>query len=295
MSTAQTAAPKPPTWTHTDSEGSAQLARALKVQSFRTHPDGSPMSTTDRVRLVRALCIATAYVVEDASSGAAGVPPRGEIGPLTLGSEVHGDLFRDRASCFAASTVARTWQVFAGPGRRMVYTAVTHDGAPPVLTEGGALSVIGDEAGFLPQLLLGAVVVVAIAAFAGALCYAAQAGAEVIDRKLTEDALTQRLLGTQAQALALLQDHTERERAAGRAIPWTPQEQQVLDGLLGVQRQIAAREHVPLPSPFMGAVKTAEKAVDKVAAGAGMGLGIAVVVGGALLWHSQKSQSKTSE
>ena len=50
----------PPTWTHSDSDGTAEMARALEVKSFRTKPDGSPMSTQDRVRLVRGGCVSRA-------------------------------------------------------------------------------------------------------------------------------------------------------------------------------------------------------------------------------------------
>ncbi len=99
----------------------------------------------------------------------------------------------------------------------MVYTAVTHDGEPAVLTPDAAPEAPGDVA--FPPVLVGVVVVVAIAAFASAVCYVAQATAEVIDRKLTNDALTARLVQTQAQALGLVNDHTERQRKEARPIP----------------------------------------------------------------------------
>jgi len=78
------AQPKPPstTWTHTDSDGSAEMARALEVKSFRTKPDGSPMTTKDRVRLVRALACATQYTVENACEGS--MPAADEMGALNV-------------------------------------------------------------------------------------------------------------------------------------------------------------------------------------------------------------------
>ena len=267
-----------PTWTHSDSDGTAEMARALDVKSFRTKPDGSQMTPKDRVRLVRALACATGYTVENTCDG--GVPASGEAGQLKLGSDVRAGRFRTRADCYAASTIARTWQLFADPGRHVVYTAVTHDGDPAVLTpESTPKETPGDVA--FPPLLLGVIVVVAIAAYASAICYVAQAAAEVIDRKLTNDALTERLVKTQAQALGLVNDHAERQRAANRSIPWDPVELKVLDSLLETQQQIAARTGKPLPNPFEGAVDGA-RAVGKNLAEAGMGLGfLAVLAGGA--------------
>ena len=163
----------------------------------------------------------------------------------------------------------------------MVYTAVTHDGDPPVLTQAPADKASG-EAGF-PPLLVGAIIVVAIVACASAICYVAQAAAEVIDRKLTNDALTARLVGTQARALGMVNDHTERQRAAGRPIPWDPVDLKVLDSLLDTQQQIAGRTGQPLPNPFEGAVEGARDAGKKLA-GIGLDFGIvAAVVGGAYL------------
>jgi hypothetical protein len=125
------------------------------------------------------------------------------------------------------------------------------------------------------------IVVVAIAAYASAICYVAQAAAEVIDRKLTSDALTERLVQTHAKALGLVNDHTERQRAANRPIPWDPVELKVLDSLLDAQQQIAARTGKPLPNPFTGAVDGA-RAAGKQLASMGMDLGfVAALAGGA--------------
>jgi hypothetical protein len=260
------------------------MARALEVTSFRAKPDGSPMTTKDRVRLVRALACATEFTVENTCEG--GVPPPDKTGQLTLGSDVRASRFRTREDCYAASTIARTWQLFADPGRHVIYTAVTHDGDPAVLAPEPTHEAPVDVA--FPPLLLGVIVVVAIVACAGAVCYVAQAAAEVIDRKLTNDALTERLVKTQAHALGMVNDHAERQRAAGKPLPWDPVELKVLDSLLATQQQIAARTGTPLPNPFEGAVEGARAAGRKLAevgtglAEAGAGLGVfAAVVGGA--------------
>ena len=109
----------------------------------------------------------------------------------------------------------------------------------------------------------------------------------MVDRKLTRDDLTARMMATQTRAVAMVDDHAERERAAGKPIPWTPQELQVLDGLLGVQRQIAARTEEPLPSPFKGSVERTRRTIDRVVDGAANALPLlavgAVVIGGGYL------------
>ena len=266
-----------PTWTHSDSDGGAEMARALDVKSFRTKPDGSAMTTLDRVRLVRALACATAYAVDSTCDGA---PAAGEAGQLKLGSDVRADRFRTRADCYAASTIARTWQLFADPGRHIVSTAVTRDGDPAVLTPEPTTKDAPTDVAF-PPILLGVIIVVAIAAYASAICYVGQTAAEIIDRKLTDDALTERLVKTQAQAVGLVNDHTERQRAANRPLAWDPVELKVLDSLLATQQQIAARTGKPLPNPFTGAVEGAREVGKKIAE-VGMDLGfVAALAGGA--------------
>jgi hypothetical protein len=265
------------TWKHQDSDPKAALELAFGAQSYVARPDGSPMSTADRVRIVRTLAIATEYAVENAR--VVGVPPPTEKdGTTTLGAELRADLFATRAHCYAASTIARTWQLFADPGRHVIHSALTRDGEPAQLAS--SLNPVPPGEAGLPPLLLAAVIVVAIAGCTAAACYVGQAASEVIDRKLTQDALTARMVATQARAVALVDNHSERERIAGHAIPWSPQETQVLDALLGTQKQIAARTNSPLPNPFQGAVEKAGEVGDKAAATA-VGLGVIAAVVGA--------------
>jgi hypothetical protein len=241
----------PVVWKHQDSDPKAALDLALGARSYLTQPDGSPMTSADRVRLVRTLAIATEYAVENAR--VVGVPPTTtRDGTTTLGVELRGDLFATPAHGYAASTIARTWQLFADPGHHLLHSAVTHEGEPPQFASSLNPKPFSDTA--LPPLLLAAVIVVAIAACSAAVCYVGQATAEVVDRKLTQDALTAQMVATQARAVALVDNHSERERDAGHAIPWLPQEMQVLDALLETQKQIAARTQSPLPNPFQGAV-----------------------------------------
>lgn len=267
----------PLVWKHEDSDPKAALALAFNAQSYSARPDGSPMTSAERVRLVRSLAIATEYVVENAR--VVGVPPTTtKDGTTTLGVELRGDLYATRAHCYAASTIARTWQLFADPGRHVIHSALTRDGEPAQLAASLNPAPLGETG--LPPLLLAAVIVVAIAGCTAAACYVGQASAEVVDRKLTQDALTARMVATQARAVALVDNHSERERVAGHAIPWSPEETQVLDALLGTQKQIAARTNSPLPNPFQGAVDKAGEAADKAATTA-VGLGVIAAVVGA--------------
>ena len=169
--------------------------------------------------------------------------------------------------------------LFPDPGRYTVLTATTRDGAPAQLATGLA-PIPNSDAGF-PPLLLAAVLVVAVIAHCVAACYVAQVAAEVIDRKFTQDALTTRMLGTQARAVAIVDQHSERERAAGHPLPWSPEELNVLDTLLATQKEIAARTNSPLPNPFAGALEKVEDAAKTAAATvAGFGT-LAVIAGGA--------------
>ncbi|MEP7123129.1 MAG: hypothetical protein ABJE95_19530 [Byssovorax sp.] len=267
----------PITWTHEDSDPKASMALAFDAKTYLARANGTTAIRPDRVRLVRALAIATHYAVENAR--VVGVIPNNKDGITALGSEVRGDLFASPEHCYAASTIARTWMLFPDPGRYTVFTATTRDGAPAKFATGVDPNPKG-EAGF-PPLLLAAVLIVAVVAWSAAVCYVAQVTAEVVDRKLTEDTLTTRMLSTQARAVAIVDTHSERERAAGHALPWSPEELRVLDELLGTQKAIAARTNSPLPNPFTGALEKVEEA-GVAAAGAAGGIGmIAVLLGGA--------------
>jgi len=273
------------TWQHTDSDLNKSLAFALATTDYRKRLDGTPLTTTDRTRITRNLAIATLYAVESARAG--GLPAPNEMdGALRLGNEVHGALFPSREHCYAASTLGRTLLLFADPGLHTVYDAVSHDGDPAEIkptgsTMTGSRVTLTNEAGAVPLLIVGTVIVVAYAAMAFSACYMAQVNATVNDRKLTEDAFTQRMLTTQARAIMLVSDHTQAERATGHPIPYSPQELSLLDALLGTQRDLAKHTKTPLPDPFAGAVDSAKKAVGSVAA-LGMDLGLVAAAAGGL-------------
>ena len=257
------------TWTHRDSAPKETLVAALAPENY-LRPDGSRPMDVDRVRLVRALGMATAYAVENAT--VRGVPPLGEMETRTLGqAPLCGEMFVDREHCYAASTIARTFQVLAGPGPLIILTATTLDGQRAVASPPPS-----SETGF-PPLLLGAVMMVATVAFYGAICFVAQKIAAVEDRTQGDDALTARLMATQARAVALVDNHHERERATGRSLPYDEGETKLLDALTGAQRDLAQRQGTPFPDPFQGAVDSVRTAVNKV--GTGLEIGTVLALG----------------
>jgi hypothetical protein len=200
---------------------------------------------------MRALAVMTAYVVEELRTQGVREPPEGQV--RVLGNDWRVSLYPTKTHAIAAARVARTWQLLPDPGTHTYYACNTIDGLPPELVGPALRHEEESETGAWPVLLIGVVAVAGIAASAVAIIYCAQMAAAVIDRKLTEEARTQRLLATQTQAVAILNQHAERERAEGRLIPWSSQEQQVLDTLNGVQHEIARQTHEPLPNPFSGA------------------------------------------
>ena len=280
-------APKTITWRHTDPDinGAIQAALAIRGDSrvdpriaYQKKADGSPMTTADRVRLVRSLSIATLITIEDARKQ--GLPPLGEMdSSLKLGSDVHGSMFDKRGHLYAASTLGRTLQLFGDPGRHTVYDITTNAGDPAAINEAGPSRTIGEgEDTALGPILVGLVIVAAALGLTLAACYVAQCAAEVVDRKLTRDADTARMLQLQAGAIEIVTAHKAREIAEKRTIPYDAGEMGVIDGVFAAQLQIAKRDGTPLPNPFAGAVKSVERVADKAAAGIGFG----VVAAGAL-------------
>jgi hypothetical protein len=252
-------------WQHHDTEPDQTL---WEVGAFTTPEHWAALPRIEKpgkgsssVRALRALAVMSAYVVEELRTQGVREPPEGQV--RVLANDWRASLYPTRGHAIAAARVARTWQLIPDPGTHTYYACNTVDGLPADLVGPALRQEAETETGAWPALLIGVVAVAGIAAAAVAVIYCAQMAATVIDRKLTEEARTQRLLATQTQAIALVNQHAERERAAGRVIPWSPQEQQVLDTLNGVQRDIARQTHEPLPNPFPGA-GTLERGAEKL-------------------------------
>jgi hypothetical protein len=176
-------------WRHTDRDLNGALRTALAARNYRLSPEGSALKTEDRVRILRSLVIASLWTAE--SCRTTGMVQVGEMdNALQLGGEMRADLFPSWGHCYAAGTLGRTLMLFPDPGAHWVYSAETEGGLPAKIDEKGPrMALSGEEAGALPAVAVTVVLVVAVAALGLAACYAAEVAGQVVDRKLTEDAL----------------------------------------------------------------------------------------------------------
>jgi hypothetical protein len=218
----------------------------------------------ERNRVLRALAVASAYVVDDLTTKHAkpAASGEGQLYPYEVGGNLDRTAFPTRGHCFAASTIARTWMLFPDRARHItVFSCTTKDGEPAVLQQP---SLADTDTGLGPLLLAG-IIVAGIAAATVATVYVAQMALDVVDRKLTRDADTQRMLAAQQQAVKMADDHAQRERVAGTVIPWTDKEIQVFEGLLAAQKNIADKRQEPFArySPFDGAINAFERVAVK--------------------------------
>jgi hypothetical protein len=269
-------------WAHQDTKP--------EVVDFALMPGAFEVAKTaiERNRVLRALAVDSAYVVDDLTTKGAKPAATGEeqLFRYEVGGGLDRAAFPSRGHCFAASTIARTWMLFPDRARHItVYSCTTKDGEPAVLQQP---SVADTDTGF-PPLLLAGIVVAGIAAATIATVYVAQMALDVIDRKLTRDADTQRMVAAQQQAVKMADEHAQRERAANKVIPWTDKEIQVFESLLATQRSLAEKRQEPFGrySPFDGAINAFERVAVKTAETA---LPLVLLAGGAWFVLSRASR-----
>ncbi|MDI1484734.1 hypothetical protein [Polyangium sp. y55x31] len=158
--------------------------------------------------------------------------PLGQLGP---------HLYSTPERNAAGSAIARTLLLLAPGNLRPGSDIITEEGEPAIGTlETGVVHI-------LTVLLVGAVAIAA--AYLGSLA------AQAIDAVNFDDEVTKRLLAAQARAMEILSIHVERERIAGRELPFDETENSMLRALEDVQRQMATLRRRPLPSPFHGATE----------------------------------------
>jgi hypothetical protein len=242
----------------------------------------------ERNRVLRALAVASAYVVDDLTTRRAkpAVTGEGQLYPFEVGGDLDRAAFPTPAHHFAASTIARTWMLFPDRARHItVFSCSTTDGEPAVLQQPS----LADADTGLPPLLLAGIIVAGIAAATIATIYVAQMALDVVDRKLTRDADTQRMVAAQQQAVKMAGEHAQREQAAGKVVPWTDKELHVLEGLFATQKDIADKRQEPFGrySPFEGAINTFERVAVKTAESA---LPFVLLAGGAYFVLSRLSK-----
>jgi hypothetical protein len=258
VSVAAASAPVVVRWAHQETKP--------EVADFALQPRAFEAVNTPvgRNRVLRALAVASAYVVDDLTTkrAKAAISGEGQLYRYEVGGDLDRTAFPTRGHCFAASSIARTWMLFPDRARHItVFSCTTKDGEPAVLQKPSLADV---ETGLPPALLAG-IIVAGIAAATVATVYVAQMALDVVDRKLTRDADTQRMVAAQQQAVKMADDHAQRERTAGTVIPWTDKEIQVLEGLLATQKTIAEKRQEPFGrySPFEGAIHAFERVALK--------------------------------
>jgi hypothetical protein len=158
--------------------------------------------------------------------------------PLALG-ELGPHLYSTRDRNAAGSAIARTLVLLA-PGSVRARSDIVTDEA------GKASGEI--ETGAAPL-----VVVFLVTACALAAAYLGSVIAEAVHTVRFDDEVTRRMLSIQAQAIEVLSLHVERERIAGRELPFDETERNLLVSLEDTQRTLATLQSRPLPTPFDGA------------------------------------------
>lgn len=192
------------------------------------------LSTEQRAAQMRALLALSlqAATISDTQG------PLGLLSPSLYG----GDDERNAAG----AAIARTAMVLTPPVSVMVNSDVlTWDGALAQLIPIPQIP----EVSALPAL---AIVAMACAASAAA-AYIATIITETQHGIAFEQEKTKRLLNAHAAGVDTIAKHVEREKQAGKTLPFEPEERTVLHGLEATQREIAKERNVPLPTPFDGA------------------------------------------
>ena len=187
----------------------------------------------------------------------------------------------------AGAAIARTAMLLVHANAKPIYSDVlSWDGAQAIK---GSLPGFPDTALALPAL---AIVAIACAASAAA-AYIATIITETQHGIAFEQEKTKRMMNAQADGIGMMSKHIEREKQAGKLLPFEPEERSILHGLEQTQREIAKEKHVPLPTPFDGArdfgkalADTTSKIGQSTADTISMIAPIAIV--GGLVWLANK-------
>ncbi|MDI1444882.1 hypothetical protein [Polyangium sp. 6x1] len=158
--------------------------------------------------------------------------PLGQLGP---------HLFSTPERNAAGSAIARTLVLLAPESIRPGSDITTDEAEPPQ--------------GTLETGVVHVVTVLLVTAVAIAAAYLGTMVAQAIHAVNFDDEVTKRLLAAQARAMEILSLHVERERIAGRELPFDETEKSMLLALEDLQRRLATLRQRPLPSPFQGATE----------------------------------------
>lgn len=87
--------------------------------------------------------------------------------------------------------------------------------------------------------------IAAHAIWAVAACYIAERYEDTLDRALARDDAGEKMLAAQADAVKVLENHADQEAKLGKTLPYTEQENKVLNTLVQTQEVFAAKKEPP--------------------------------------------------
>lgn len=245
-------------WTHSDRRRliPAIFAGYMRAVKHEWAGDASRVSEGTRIADLRALMAGSAFLIAAYSKKESDIAARelregGE--PPTIGWPTEISLpsttpedYANQDRLNAARALSNTWGLLAvsaagqpAPGSLLTNYKTVDDSRP-----------LQASTGILPVLVVAGVVVVAaigIAAQTATIIYASQIAGEVIDRELARKEETRRMMAAHAEALKVLAEHSDREKAQGKTIPFSEGELAVLKTLGLVQVEIAKKIEKPLP------------------------------------------------
>lgn len=263
-----------PYWKHFTTGTTQTVAAALNSARSGTFAN---LTTEDRAAQMRALLAVSlqAATISDTQG------PLGLLSPAIY----NGDDERNAAG----AAIARTAMLLVPPGPSGISGDIlSWDGAPAI--PGSIIpNIPTDTAVVLPALAIVAIVCAASAAAA----YIATIITETQHGIAFEQEKTKRMMNAQADGIGMMGKHIEREKQAGKVLPFEPEERSILHNLERTQREIAKEKHVPLPTPFDGArdfgkalADTTSKIGQSTADTISMIAPIAIV--GGLVWLANK-------
>lgn len=240
-------------WLHQDRDLSSVSAAALNTAKRQAW---ASLDKKTRARQFRALVLLSL-----------------RIAPLSWGAvplgKLDARLYSTPDRNAAGAAIARTLVLLAPANLRPVSDIQTDEANPAQGTiETGVIHVA-------------TVVLVTVCALAAA--YLATVVAQAVHAINFDDEVTKRLLAVHARAIEILTMHLERERIAGRELPFDEAERRWLVSLEDTQRQLATLRSRPLPSPFHGATEFA-----RAATGFGSVAVIAIALFFLMTWQKER-------
>lgn len=199
--------------------------------------DWSSGTREERASDLRGWLVARAWVAAGLAGSSGTREERGELLIAPDWTAGNGDTERARA----ARLFGETTLIVAGAG------GWTSDWEQPL----GFLTSSGRDVG-LPPVFAAVVLTLGRVAVAAACAYVAHQAAQVVDNALARSATLREIVQADAQALAVIDRHVERERQAGATLPLDDGSKQLLDELETRQRDLRSRVTPPVKSGVEG-------------------------------------------